>query len=112
MFDRKKLESFLDSLETQTHFPLDVPPKIVLPERTALESKMDKYDIFKQGGYENVSTAEFPVLAKPQRGFQFGFSGLMQMPSSPFYAPVYPTYGGISRSAGFPVPGFNDAPSA
>ena len=80
MFDLKKLEALLDSIESEQHY-LDAPNNIVLskqwPRRgvyapvadPALEQKMDKYDIFRQGDYKNVSsTPEFPILAKSDPG--------------------------------------------
>jgi len=77
MIDLKKLEALLDSIESEQHY-LDAPNNIVLskqwPRRgvyapvadPALEQKMDKYDIFRQGDYKNVSsTPEFPIWGKP-----------------------------------------------
>jgi hypothetical protein len=80
VFDRKKLEAILDSLEVSTHFPSEAPSGIIAPPRSALDEEMDKYDIFKQGDYENVGSAAFPIW--------------------PFWAsPIYPTYGGILRGS-------------
>ena len=100
MFDRKKLEAILDSLEVSTHFPSEAPSGIVAPPRSALEEKMDKYDIFKQGDYENVGTPEFPIWAK--RSLQDTLNAIMNnaFTSMPFWASSsYLTYGGILRGA-------------
>ena len=64
MFDRKKLEALLDGLEVNNHYPSEAPKKIIALPRSALDEKMDKYDIFKQGDYQNVGTPEFPIWGK------------------------------------------------
>ena len=60
MFDKKKLEAFLDALRVDTHLPSVVPER----PRSALDVKMDKYDMIIQGDYQNFGTAEFPVWGK------------------------------------------------
>ena len=95
MFDRKKLEAFLDSLEVETHFPTVMSQKMNEAVRSVLEQKMDKYDIFRQPGYENVGTPEFPVWAKPD----YGAITLARLQSA--YA--YMTYGMAVRAPMGPV---------
>ena len=96
MFDRKKLEAFLDSVEVSTH----LPECVLSPPRSALDGKMDKYDVFKQDDYKNVGTAEFPIWV--ERSVQDVFNTIMNnaVTSVPFWAsPSYPTYGAIQRGA-------------
>jgi hypothetical protein len=94
MFDRKRLERFLDGLQVEIHFPSVVPQKVIpAPPRTALDAKMDRYDILKQGqeDYANVSTPEYPVLAR--RADDNPFNNLMYMPMQWGWG----TYASISR---------------
>ena len=98
MYDKKKLEAFLDSLMVEKCLSKIKPP------HSPLDGKMDKYDIFKQDDYENVGTGEFPVLARKQ-GFQFGFSGSLSMPAIP--QTMWATYGGLQRQM-YEVTGFSD----
>jgi hypothetical protein len=79
MFDQRKLEAFLDTLE--------VEQKIIAPPRSALDVKMDKYDLFKQDDYENVGMPEMPLYALRQ---PFSIQNI--------WTAVYPTYGGIYPS--------------
>src|SRR6185437_6768672 len=67
MFDPRKLERFLDGLEVENNFPNGMSKKMIgVPSRSPLDLKMDKYDLLKQQDkeYENVGTAEFPVLSR------------------------------------------------
>ena len=94
MFDREKLAHWLDSLQVETHFPGTMPQKMVELPRSALDVKMDRYDIFRQSkeDYQSAGTAEYPVLV-PWRMSPF---------NNPMYMPMgYITYGGISRSGVF-----------
>ena len=60
MFDPKKLEHFLDSLQVETHCPIGAPKKMA--PRSHLDDLMDKYDVFAQGNFNhNHGTPEFPV---------------------------------------------------
>jgi hypothetical protein len=63
MFDPKKLEHFLDSLQVETHYPSHYPsgaPKMA--PHSHLDDLMDKYDVFAQGNFNhNHGTPEFPV---------------------------------------------------
>ena len=73
MFDMKKLEAYLDSLEVNTHLPkpiLKPPPRRGPFENPAIALKMDKYDIFKQDDYELMSQVhdEGEVLEKRYDG--------------------------------------------
>jgi hypothetical protein len=89
MFDKKKLEAFLDALRVETHLPsvfLERP-------RSALDEKMDKYDIYRQLGYENVGTLGFPLWVK--RDNLFAFTSVMQS----YSRASFPTHVGISKSA-------------
>jgi hypothetical protein len=94
MFDLKKLEYWLDSLQVETHFSDKVPQRIVEPVRSILDEKMDRYDLFKQAGkeYGNVGTAEFPVLA-PKSLHPF---------NNPMYLPMqWSTYVTVNRMSSY-----------
>jgi hypothetical protein len=105
VFDKKKLEAFLDALEVETHYPSKPPKKIVPAPRSALDQKMDKYDIFRQGDYQNMGTPEFPIWAKPNMNDAIDvYSYFYKMPMT---TPVWATYGGIQRGS-FPIQGFDD----
>jgi hypothetical protein len=85
MFDPKKLEHFLDSLQVETHFPSTMPQKVIEPPRSPLDDKMDKYDIFVQGNYNHsYGTPEFPVYGP-------------KADDNPFWLPgaTFATYGNI-----------------
>lgn len=110
MFDPKKLEAFLDALEVETHYPSKAP---TLPRHgaykpvgnPALEKKMDKYDIFNQDGYQNVGTAEFPVLAR--EGFSLGIT--LQALHNMYSQSMWPMY---SYGSGTMAPFWVDADEA
>jgi hypothetical protein len=114
MFDKKKLEAYLDALAWDYGK--------VIQKRSSLDERMDKYDIFKQDDYQNVGTHEFPVLAK--RNSEGLFSSIwsgsnnfwggsaMKMPIQ--YAPAPAAtwiYGGIQRAISA-VYGFTDTSEA
>jgi hypothetical protein len=71
MFDKNKLAAWLGSLQVETHFPNCAPQRVIEPETTELDKKMDQYDIFVQGNFNyNHGTAEFPVYGpKPSEDF-------------------------------------------
>jgi hypothetical protein len=100
MFDMKKLEAYLDSLEVNTHLPkpiLKPPPRrgVYAPvENPAIALKMDKYDIDQQGDYENVGAPEYPILARSNLN-NYPFNGING-------AAFWPTYGGINRAPNYP----------
>ena len=85
MFDEKKLEAFLDSL--------GLNQVEVVPARTELDRKMDKYDIFKQPDYRNLGTPEFPIWGKSDP-----VSPLLSMLQLGYGPAMFPTYGGINRA--------------
>lgn len=92
MFDRNRLEHFLESLQTETHFPNQQPKRIIvdMAPNSPLDRLMDKYDLFIQGNFNhNHGTAEFPIY------------GPEAADGSPFWLPggAYATYGLISRAA-------------
>jgi hypothetical protein len=95
MFDKKKLEAFLDSLEAETHFPSKVPRRGAYASVAdpAIEQKMDKYDIFKQAGYQNFGTAEFPIWGRIDNLNGITLQGLQDA----YGAASFPTYAGINR---------------
>jgi hypothetical protein len=101
MFDRKKLEKFLDSLQVESHFPSQVPRQIVQPPRSPLDEKMDKYDLFVQGNFShNHGTSEFPLYGpEPNNSFGSGFYTAVQW--------ALPTYGALNRLAGFMTTGLD-----
>jgi len=82
MFDKKKLEAFLKSLDVEKHYSSVAPA----PPRSELDKAMDKYDLFKQGNYENLGTAEYPIWGKHDP-----FTAMMYAPWPSFLG----TYGGI-----------------
>jgi hypothetical protein len=92
MFDKKKLEAFLDGLEVETHLPEIEKP------RSELDRKMDKYDLFKQGDYQNFGTSEYPIWGKQDPRTALNNSMYMyqngMFPS--FSGGAY--YGGIKRA--------------
>lgn len=100
MFDEKGLEHFLDGLGFGTHFPRGAPNLVVeAPPRSALDSKMDKYDLKRLAGedYENAGTSEFPLLVPPPTARSF-FQAAMHaynvpMWPTPQYAPLQYTSG-------------------
>lgn len=102
MYDRKKLEAFLDGLDVNTHMP-ELGRKIIEPARTALDRKMDKYDIFKQDDYENIASPEFPILARRDlQGFinqMMNNAWLNLTVQNAFLAYSPMTYTGMSRGA-------------
>ena len=65
MFDRTKLERFLDSLDVETAFPDCALKKIIvdMAPQSHLGDLMDKYDLFVQGNFNhNYGIEEFPDL--------------------------------------------------
>ena len=42
MFEPRKLEHFLDSLQVETHFPDTMPQKVIELPRSVLDEKMDR----------------------------------------------------------------------
>jgi hypothetical protein len=110
MFDRSKLEHFLDSLDVETHFPSHAPKKIIvdMAPRSHLSAQMDKYDLFVQGNFNhNHGTAEFPVYGPRPSDL---FDNLMYMPGGAFF-----TYGAlVPNGLGFAVAGIqiSDEPPA
>lgn len=94
MFDRRRLEHFLESLQTETHFSNGEPKRIIvdMAPHSPLDDLMDKYDLFIQGNFNhNYGTTEFPVYGP-------------QSSDNPFINPMYmpkggwATYGAINFS--------------
>lgn len=97
MFDSKKIEHWLDSLQVETHFPNGVPAKVIVPPKSPLDEKMDKYDIFVQGNFShNHGTSVFPIYGPKPDDKPF---------NSPMYSPLggwgWPTYGNIGNIGSF-----------
>jgi hypothetical protein len=64
MFDKKKLEAFLKSLDVEKHYSSVAPA----PPRSELDKAMDKYDLFKQGNYEK---RRFPPKTPSSKASRF-----------------------------------------
>ena len=94
MFDPKKLEHFLDSLQVETHFPSTMPQKVIELPRSVLDEKMDRYDIFVQGNFNhNYGTHEFPVYGpRPEESWNSPMYRLMQVP-------MWSTYGSMVQNS-------------
>lgn len=113
MYDKKKLEEFLDRLRVEYH---EQKPKIIQP-RSKLDEKMDKYDLYKQGDWRNVGTPEMPIYVRPvpvDNDFIYSsMLGMMQKYIQGMWATAAPPplsaagmqYGGIARSPRSPQPG-------